>query len=71
MCYVPPKDPDMSACHDALWNDYLEELKRITLRSEYHPIIDAHITIEELYNAITESQNNKSPGPDSVTYEML
>ena len=27
MCYVPPSDPDMAECHDALWDEYLKELE--------------------------------------------
>ena len=71
MCYVAPEDKHMKAEHDLLWEQYEAEVRRITRRPIHDELVDSEITMDELEGAIKDSGINKSPGPDSVTYEML
>ena len=71
MCYIEPRDVSLAEEHKLSWNAYKSELANITRNPQNDSQVDGLITLDEVWDAIEQTQKDKAPGPDGVTYEML
>ena len=60
---------DIVNVEDSIFNNYEQNLNK--LNNEESSKLDLNITIDELYDQVFSTKNNKSPGPDGFTNEFF